>query len=364
MLTELSIIVPTYNERPNVNPLVSLLEQYLAGIEWEVIFVDDDSPDGTHEEVRNLAMRNSRVRCVQRIGRRGLASACVEGMLTTSSPYLAVIDGDLQHDVSLLCEMLQWLKKTDDDIVIASRYVEGGSTGKLSSFRVTISRVACWLSEHLLNTRLTDPMSGYFMLKRSLFERTVRRLYGKGFKILLDIIAATNGEVRYHELPYHMKARKHGESKLGFQVINEFFMLILYRLSGRLIPARFFLFCVVGLIGVGVHMLTLKLVFAASHEAFILSQLTATIVAMTSNFFLNNSITYSDKKLKGIAMLKGLLSFYLTCSVGALISIALSSFLYDNKIPYMVAGVAGAIVAAVWNFLLTAMYTWGRKEKP
>ena len=226
MITQLSVIVPTYNERRNVKPLVSLLEQSLSGIEWEVVFVDDDSPDGTAEEVRELAMHNPRVRCVQRLGRRGLASACVEGMLSTSSPFMAVMDGDLQHDIGLLSRMLEQLQKSSDEIVIASRYIEGGSTGKLSPVRVFVSKAACWISEHLLNTKLSDPMSGYFMLKRSLFERYMRRLYGKGFKILLDIMAATKGDVRYHELPYHMKARKHGESKLGFQVINEFFCFV------------------------------------------------------------------------------------------------------------------------------------------
>lgn len=362
--TELSVIVPTYNERPNIKLLFELFKQALKGIQWEVVFVDDDSPDGTAEEVRSLAKIDSRVRCIQRLGRKGLASACVEGMLATVSPYIAVIDGDLQHDVGLLGKMLQSLKDSGDDIVIASRYIDGGSTGSLPSHRVFISRAACWLSEHLLNTKLSDPMSGYFMLRRSLFERNMRRLYGKGFKILLDIMAASDNDVRYHELPYHMQDRKFGESKLGFQVISEYFMLILYRLSGRVIPARFFLFASVGLIGLGVHMATLTAVFHISQERFVLSQLVATLTAMTSNFILNNAITYSDKKLRGKAFFRGLISFYLACSIGAFISLALSSFLFDIHLPYLLAGLTGAAVAAVWNFLLTSMYTWGGKKIP
>jgi len=236
-MPELSVVVPAFAERENIPKLLGALEQALAGIDWEAIIVVDDAFDGSEEVVRERAQRDRRVRCVHRVGRRGLASACIEGMLASSAPYLAVMDADLQHDETLVPRLLDAAKRDDVDIVIASRYMEGGSTGELAAERVRMSRLAAAMSR-VLGHGLSDPMSGFFVVRRRFLERVVRRLYGRGFKILLDLIAAARGEVRIAELPYRMRSRQHGESKLGARVIAEFFMLILYHLSGRLLPAR------------------------------------------------------------------------------------------------------------------------------
>ena len=237
-MPELSVVIPAYGERDNVLPMLSALERGLPQCDWEAIFVVDDAFDGTEDLVRERAQRDPRVRCLHRIGRRGLASACIEGMLASSAPYLAVIDADLQHDETLVPELLETAKREDADVVVASRYMKGGSTGELAADRVRISRLASALSQ-LLCKGLTDPMSGFFVVRRSFLERVVRRVYGRGFKILLDLVAAARGEVRVAELPYRMRSRQRGESKLGARVIAEFFMLILYHLTGRLLPARF-----------------------------------------------------------------------------------------------------------------------------
>ena len=356
-MPELSVVIPAYRERDNVLPLLERLERALAGRDWEAIFVVDDASDRTDDVVRERAQRDPRVRVVHRIGRRGLASACIEGMLASSAPYLAVIDADLQHDESLIPELLARLRDGDADIAVASRYLEGASTGELAAGRVRLSRLASALSR-VLTRDLTDPMSGFFMVRRAFLERVVRRLYGRGFKILLDLIAAARGEARIAELPYRMRSRLHGESKLGARVIAEFFMLILYHLFGRLLPARFFLFAAVGATGLAVHLAVLWFAFTAT-GAFLPSQLAATLVAMTSNFFLNNAFTYGDQRLGGRRLWRGLLSFYLACGLGAFINVAVAEWLFLKSAAYWAAGLAGALIAALWNFFTTASFTWG-----
>ncbi|HUJ85894.1 MAG TPA: glycosyltransferase family 2 protein [Burkholderiales bacterium] len=356
-MPELSIVVPAYRERENVPLLLGALEQALAGLDWEVIFVVDDAADGTEELVRERAQKDRRVRCIQRIGRRGLASACIEGMLSSSAPYIGVIDADLQHDETLLPKLLEEAKRDGADVVVASRYMDGGSTGELASDRVRMSRLASGLSS-VLSRGLSDPMSGFFVVRRTFLERVVRRLYGRGFKILLDMIAAARGEVRIAELPYRMRSRARGESKLGARVIAEFFMLILYHVTGRLLPARFFLFGAVGVTGVGVQLAVLWLAFRVSGQ-FLFSQLVATWAAMTSNFFLNNIFTYGDQRLRGTRIWRGLASFYAACGIGAFINIALAEWLFLKSVPYWAAGTGGALVAALWNFFTTASFTWG-----
>ncbi|MGH8741283.1 MAG: glycosyltransferase [Burkholderiales bacterium] len=357
-MPELSVVVPAFRERDNIPLLLDALQQALAGLDWEAIVVVDDALDGTEELVRSRAQQDGRVRCIHRIGRRGLASACIEGMLASSAPYLAVMDADLQHDERLVPQLLAAAKSEQADVVVASRYMEGGSTGELAADRVRVSRLASTLSR-IVCKGMTDPMSGFFLVRRSFLERVVRRLYGRGFKILLDLIAAARDEVVVRELPYRMRSRQHGESKLGLRVIAEFFMLLLYHLTGRLLPARFFLFCAVGVTGLGVHLAVLWAAFRATGEGFLASQALATLAAMTSNFFLNNAFTYADQRLRGARLWRGLLTFYVACGIGAFINLAVAQWLYQQSAAYWVAGMAGALVAAVWNFFTTASVTWG-----
>lgn len=354
---EITVVVPAFRERENIPQLLQALEQALAGLDWETIVVVDDADDGSEALVRERAQQDPRVRCIQRIGRRGLASACIEGMLASSAPYLAVMDADLQHDETLVPQLLETARREDADLAVASRYMAGGSTGELTPSRVRVSRVASALSASLCEG-LTDPMSGFFVVRRTFLDRVMRNLYGRGFKILLDLIAAARGDIRIVELPYRMRSREHGESKLGARVVAEFFMLLLYHLMGRLLPARFFLFAAVGASGVGVHLGALWLFYAVSGH-FLLSQALATGVAMTSNFFLNNVITYGDQRLRGRAMWRGLFTFYAACGIGALINLAIADWLFLKSLPYWAAGLGGALIAAFWNFFTTASFTWG-----
>jgi dolichol-phosphate mannosyltransferase len=360
---ELSIIVPTFNERENVAELIRRLEKSLLHCSWEVIFVDDDSPDGTSEVVRRLALCDSRVRCVQRLGRRGLSSACVEGMLASSAPYLAVIDGDLQHDETLLAPMLQILKSADEDIVIGSRYVTGGGVGAWDRSRAHMSRYATWISQVILRADIKDPMSGFFMIRREAFSAAVRNLSEIGFKILLDLFASSPRPLRFRELPYEFRTRQAGESKLDNRAKWDYGMLLLDKLIGHLVPVRFIAFALVGGFGVVVHFIALTLFFKGLGAPFVASQVAATLIAMTTNFVLNNLFTYRDARLTGWRWVRGWLSFMLACSLGTVANVGIAAYLFERNTGWPLAAVAGIGVGAVWNYATTMMYTWGVAKK-
>ena len=361
MSNELSIVIPTYNENQNIDPMIEALQTSLHGISWEVIFVDDDSSDKTSDKVRKIAQRDPKVRCIQRINRRGLSSACIEGILASSAPYIAVMDADMQHDESILPQMLASLKNENADLAIGTRYSKGGSTGNLASYRVYVSKIATLLSRLVLSHPISDPMSGFFMLRRDYFEKIMRKLSGKGFKILLDIIVSSDKSVNIKEIPYVMRTRAYGESKLSIVVIWDFISLILYKLLGRLFPARFISFVIVGFTGVFVHLFVLYLLFKVVLINFFIAQSLATIVAMTSNFIINNIFTYHDRKLHGLDFIKGLFSFYLACSLGAIINVAVANMLFEKALAWWISGTIGAVAGAVWNYATTAIFTWREK---
>lgn len=361
MSIELSIIVPTFNERVNVKPLLAKLERALKGVAWEVIFVDDDSPDGTSGHIKSIAQNDSRVRCIHRIARRGLSSASIEGMLASSAPYLAVMDGDLQHDETLLKKMLSVLKSDGLDIVIGSRYVEGGSTGKWSSTREKISRFATAFGRAMMRADIKDPMSGFFMLKRSFFESAAHRLSGKGFKILFDLCVSSPHPVKFRELPFEFRSRTTGESKLGTLVAWEYILLLADKFLGPYIPVRFILFVLVGFLGLVVHLFVLWAGLKVLLFDFAAAQSLAIFTAMTANFTVNNVFTYRDKKLKGFEFVRGLLTFYAACSIGAFINMRIAVFLFDQGIHWSFAGILGAVIGAVWNYAITSTFTWKHK---
>lgn len=356
----LSIVVPTFCELDNVAELVRRLEVSLVAIDWEVIFVDDDSPDGTAEQVRSLAAADPRVRCIQRIGRRGLSSACVEGLLSSSAPFIAVMDADLQHDEAVLPQMLAALQADDVDIVVGSRYVAGGCVGAWDGRRVAISRLATWISHLVVPAGLHDPMSGFFMLKRSVFLRCVRQLSGLGFKILVDLFASSPQPLRFKEVPVTFRARVAGESKLDSQAAWDYAMLLLDKLVGHVVPVRFVAFALVGGLGVLVHMAVLALLHKGSGAPFATGQAVATGVAMVFNFAVNNAITYRDRRLTGRAWVRGLLSFVAVCSVGALANIGVANYLFGRDGGWVLAALSGILVGAVWNYAVTSVYTWGK----
>jgi dolichol-phosphate mannosyltransferase len=357
---ELSIIVPTFNERENVPVLVERLRDVLRNQNWEVIFVDDSSPDVTADVVRAIAQQDSRVRCVQRIGRRGLSSACIEGMLASSATYLAIMDADLQHDESLLARMLTALKSEDLDAVVGSRYVDGGGIGNWNKPRLSISRFATRLSRLVVKATLSDPMSGFFMIQRRTLNGAVQNLSAIGSKILVDLFASSPRALRFRELPYEFRARQAGESKLDTQVVWDYVMLLLDKLVGKYVPVRFLSFALIGGSGVFVHLAIVAVLFRGLDTSFVASQSAATLVAMVYNFALNNLLTYRDRRLRGWRWVGGLISFVFACSVGAFANVGVSAYVFAQNSKWALAALAGVLVSAVWNYAVTAVYTWNR----
>src|SRR6202795_1166977 len=322
-LPQLLVVVPTFNERDNVTVLYRRLDATLKGVAWEVVFVDDNSPDGTWEVVRGLARQDSRARCIRRIGRRGLSGACIEGILASSAPYAAVIDADLQHDEAQLPKMLGLLQSGEAELVVGSRYIEGGSADS--------------------------------------FEQLAPQLSTQGFKILLDIIATARGELRTIEVPFTFGARQHGESKLDSMVALDFLGLVLAKLTHDVVSLRFLLFAMVGSIGLVVHLTTLFIALEIFNVRFPEAQAAGALVAMTSNFILNNFLTYRDQRLKGFAILRGLLLFYLVCSVGLFANVGVAFSVYDQEPIWWLAGAAGALMGVVWNYAMSGLFVWRKR---
>jgi dolichol-phosphate mannosyltransferase len=355
---DLTVVVPTFNERDNIGPLLERLATVLAGIAWEAIFVDDDSPDGTADAVRAVARRDRRVRCLQRVGRRGLSSACIEGILASSSPIVAVMDADLQHDESLLPRMYQVLREEPYDLVVGSRYVAGGGVGDWDKSRQRASAAATWLSRLITKEDIADPMSGFFMLRRTLFEQLAPQLTGQGFKILLDLVLSAPTPLRVKEVPAEFHERVAGESKLDALVVLQFAGLLLDKTFAGYLPLRFASFAGVGAIGVMVHLAVLGTLRDLTPLNFGGEQTIATVVAMVFNFELNNVITYADQRLRGPRLWRGLLLFMAVCGVGAVANIGIAKALYYSNTTWSVAGAMGAVIGVVWNYAVSATLVW------
>ncbi|CAM4098045.1 Dolichol-phosphate mannosyltransferase [Novosphingobium lubricantis] len=373
-MLQLAVILPTYRERANIAPMVARLDAALQGVAWEAIFVDDNSPDGTADEVRRIAQNDPRVRVIERIGRRGLASAAIEGMCATAAPIVAVMDADQQHDPALLPQMLEAVSSNAYDLAYASRFAEGASTEQWGRpDRVKASGLANRIANKVTGVELSDPMSGYFMLRAETLRADAHRLSGVGFKILLDILATVDKPLKVKEFPLNFVARTEGESKLDQTVIFEFLVGLYDKWLGRIIPTRFALFGTVGAMGVAVQLgalwVLLKIVAGerfvygnwSESATFNTANTLAAIIAMTFNFVLNNELTYSDKRLRGFGpLLRGWSQFALTCSLGLLTNIGSAAVLKTIGFHAVIAVIVGIVLGSVWNFALSSRFVWGK----
>jgi dolichol-phosphate mannosyltransferase len=355
-MPELAVIVPTFNEHDNVVPMVNALKRALVGIDFEIIFVDDDSADGTAEIVHLLSRTDPQVRILQRINRRGLSSAVIEGMMASSAPYLAVIDADMQHDETVLPEMLAKLKANNCDVVVGTRNTAGGSMGAFSSRRVKLSNFGRRLSELVSHTTISDPMTGYFIVSHAYLHEVVRSLSGVGFKVLLDLLASSSRPVRVAEVGYTFRTRSAGESKLTTGTCVEYVELILDKLIGNWIPVRYAFFGFVGLLGMLSQAL---LVFGLRYKVPLLTaQAASSIAVMILNYLLNNRLTFRARRLHGRAWLSGLLTFVLACSVGLFCNLHVAQSLERFGVTPLPSSLAGILVGSVWNYGVSSMVVW------
>ena len=358
---KLALVIPTLNEAQNIHPLLDRLYLVLSAISWEVLFVDDDSTDGTREQIKERASKDKRIRLIHRIGRKGLSSACLEGILASNAPYVAVMDADLQHDESILPAMYDALVAGDHDLIVGSRYADEGSLGNWQGKRREASKLATSLTRRLTRVQIQDPLSGFFMFRRSAMQPALREASAIGFKLLLDLILSQPSKTRLLEIPYHFRTREAGDSKMSLAVAWELLLLIADKRLGHVIPARFLSFAVIGSSGIAVHFAVLATFHRFLGGDFALAQAIATLAAMTTNFWLNNITTFADHRLRGRAWLKGWLSFAAVCSFGALANVGIASVLFENDLNWAASALAGVVVSAVWNYVVTASYIWHAK---
>jgi dolichol-phosphate mannosyltransferase len=362
---QLAIIVPSYKERDNIAPLYDKVSAALGEIPFEFIVVDDNSPDGTAAVVKDMARRHANVRCIHRIGRRGLSSAVIEGISASAAPYFAVIDADHQHDERILPQMLD-KALAGDDIVVGTRYSGAGQVGDgLSKTREAGSRFATQLSHLVTGKSLSDPMSGFFLMKREVFDEVAGSLSNEGFKILLDIVVSASRvrkaqarELKIGEVPYTFRQRHAGESKMNPLVVVQFLGLVVSKMTGGILPTSFLLFGGVGAIGIVIHVLMLWISLSLLSFNFVVAQAVATVVSMTSNFVLNNQFTFADKKLKGWHIAGGLVAFYVICSIGAIANVSVASWIFQMDRSAYFAGVTGALMSVVFNYAVSRAIVW------
>ncbi len=359
---DLTIVLPTFNEAANIPVIVQRIAAALPDTRHEIIVVDDDSPDRTWEVALKLSRDHPHLRAIRRLGRRGLSGACVEGMMAASAPVIVIMDADLQHDETILPNMMAEIA-AGADLVIGTRYAGGGSAGDgFSRTRARGSEWATALANRITGDMTSDPMSGFFMLTRATADRVAAELSGEGFKILFDILSRIGPQLTIREAPFTFRERLHGDSKLGLLVTLQFLGLLVSRRTGGYLPVRFLLFALVGFTGIFVHMAALFVFSGPLGLSFAVAQTGATLTAMTTNFAINNELTFAHRKLRGARWLFGLVTFMAVCSLGAIANVSVAtqihSFLAGNGWSVGVAGLAGALMSSVFNYSVTKLVTW------
>jgi len=316
---KLSVISPTFDEAQNVGPLLEQLTQTLRGIDYEILIVDDNSPDLTWLVAEQAARGDPRVRVLRRLRNPGLGVAVIDGFNAAQGEAVACMDADLQHDPSILPKMLEELDR-GSDIVVGSRYVAGGGIEDWNWLRRVESRIATRMAKIFLGANLKDPMSGYFLMWRKDFARVQVQLNGKGFKILLEILAKLR-PANIREVPYTFRPRTSGKSKLSSKVVLQYLgQLCLLSKAGRLCSEGFLKFAVVGSIGVAINLLMITLIVKLTNVRGWQASAVASLTANLSNYILNNYWTFSDRLHKGWGVAKGYFSYLLMTAVGLVVT--------------------------------------------
>ena len=352
----LTIVIPTYNESENISPLVEALYDSLGGYPYDILFIDDDSPDGTAERIRDLA--GSRPVSVEvRTDKKGLASAVVDGFSLARGELVAVMDADLQHPPEVISRLLEAANR-GADLVIASRYIPGGSVGNWSWLRRFISAGAGWLAHLLLpRTRsIKDPMSGCFMFRRRLLEGV--ELSPVGYKILLEMLCLTQpGSIT--EVAYRFENRRAGKTKLSLITQGDYLrhLVSLMRRTGEL--SRVFKFIAVGASGTIVNLAILSLLTEQAGVPYIISGAVAFQSAVVWNFMWNDRFTFGDRGKTKYGFWTRLARFNLVSLGGLLIYLGvLAVFTELIGTHYLISALAGIALSFGWNFLSNNWWTW------
>ena len=354
--THLTIVIPTYKERDNIQPLVTRIHAVLQDYPYDILVVDDNSPDGTAEEVRRLAAAYP-INVVVRTDKRGLASAVVDGFALAKGRLLAVMDADLQHPPEIIKPLLD-AAVNGVDLVIASRYIKGGSVGNWSALRRFISAGAGWLAHLLLpGTRsVKDPMSGCFLFDRRILNGV--SLSPVGYKILLEILCLSRMTTTA-EVAYRFENRRAGQTKLSLLTQGDYIrhLLSLMHRSGEL--KRVGKFILVGASGTLVNLGVLALLTENTGLQLLLSGAVAFELSVIWNFIFNDLFTFQGRTRPGSTFFGRLIRFNTISLGGLIIYLAVLGILTDIMgLHYLVSAVIGIITAFGWNFLVNNWWTW------
>jgi len=369
----LTVIVPTYNEAENIPILIKLLQDRLADFDYEVVIVDDDSPDQTWRVALDAVTDDHRFSVIRRTSDRGLSAAVLTGMSMASGSVMVVMDGDLQHDPAAIPALVSKIIDDGAEVCVASRAVEGGSYGEFSSRRRFVSWVGAQMAHLFLQASVTDPMSGFFAISRQRYDAVVNLVNPRGFKILLEFLARGPRPV-VAEVGYRFGNRIHGTTKLTGSVVVAYLIALIELSVGRFISATFTAYCLVGLVGLTVRsgvqwLLSVGLLGAAVHPRW--AVVLAVQLSIISNYALNNAFTFTSRRHRGWSRVGGLIRFQIVSIYGLFVHAGAMALLVDHSRDEGAWGVAelwsihrswpfiiGLGMAMIGNYYLNTTVTW------
>ena len=358
----ISIVIPTFNEVENIIPLLKNLIVLLNDFEYEIIVVDDDSPDGTSDKVNKYMKLNKRIKLITRIGRYGLSSAIKEGLIFAQGKYSLVLDGDGQHHPSLILKMLEEIKKNKSDIVIGSRFLNASKLEGLSNKRSLGSKIANQLARislHKNYSKLTDYLSGCFCIEREITKKFIRKIEINGFKFLYELLSLSKGNLVVNEVPLIFKERRFGNSKLDIAIVWDFLVSIIHTFTLRLLPRRAISFGLVGISGIFVQLFFTSFLVEIFSLDFYNALPFAVLFAATSNFLINNQVTFRYDRLKNLALFIGLLKFLVVASLPVIANVGITTAIYKYiSADTFIAQIAGIAIVYAWNYLASSSFVW------
>jgi dolichol-phosphate mannosyltransferase len=358
----ISIILPTLNEVDNICSIIKKIINLSGNFLIEIIVVDDASTDGTTSLVKKLSQEDNRIRLINRYGRNGLSSAIKEGTLSASGDVIAVMDTDGQHQVESLYEAIEELLVADKDLIIGSRFLNSSLISGLSDKRKKGSLLANSLAKFSLSreySKLTDIMSGFIVFKSQTVLKLVERIDVNGFKFLYELLSVSKGTLDCNEIPLNFMPRKFGESKLDIAIVWDFLVSLIHSLSNRLIPRKAISFAFVGITGVLVQFLISYSFMWLLGFSFQNVLPIAVVSAATSNYLVNNWLTFRVNRLRNKALFVGLLKFLLVSSLPIIANVGLASSFYKLISPNtFFSQLAGIIVVFIWNYAASSKLVW------
>ena len=361
MKKNISIVIPTFNEKGNIIELFKEIKKNLINSKliWEVIFVDDSNDNETANVVRSLQNNENNIFLIKRIENRGLSSALIQGALSSNSEYILFMDGDLQHPPKKILNLYNKIKNNNYDLVSASRFLEDNEL--LNQKRYKASLFVNFLLRKFFQIDYSDILTGFFIIEKNFFLKNYKKLSNVGFKLLLDIILTTKKTIKYSEVPFEFQKRLTGQSKLNSKVFIDFVILIIDKLIGKIIPGRYFIYSFIGSFGIIFQLTTFS--FLLNFLNFNYSLLISILLTIYFNYVLNNQFTYSDLKKRSISFYKGLIKYYFFCSFGALFNFISVKIVYENFSNLYLAVLIGAFVGSIWNYSMNTSYNWNQNNK-